>query len=57
VDLHRFQRVYGTALLKRLKENIGALETAGLLLHTDGHIRLTERGFLLADEALTRLSV
>jgi oxygen-independent coproporphyrinogen-3 oxidase len=57
VDLRRFQRVYGTALLKRLQENTGALETAGLLLMTGGHLRLTERGFLLADEALARLSV
>lgn len=57
VDLHRFQRLYGTAILKRLKENIGALETAGLLLMTDGHLRFTERGFLLADEVLARLSV
>jgi len=56
VDLHRFQRDYGTGLLKRLEENIGMFEPAGLLQMTDGHLRLTERGFLLSDEALTRLS-
>jgi coproporphyrinogen III oxidase-like Fe-S oxidoreductase len=56
VDLHRFQRDYGTGLLKRLEENIGMIEAAGLLQITGGHLKLTERGFLLSDEALTRLS-
>jgi oxygen-independent coproporphyrinogen-3 oxidase len=56
VDLHRFQRAYGTGLLNRLKERIGPLEAAGILVMTDGCLRLTDRGFLLSDEALIRLS-
>ncbi len=56
VDLARYEREHGTGLLKRLKENAAALEAAGLLLLTGEWLRLTDRGFLLADEALTRLS-
>jgi oxygen-independent coproporphyrinogen-3 oxidase len=57
VDLVRFQREHGTEFLKRLETNVGCLEAAGLLLVTEGHLKLTDRGFLLSDAALTRLCV
>jgi oxygen-independent coproporphyrinogen-3 oxidase len=57
VDLCRFKREYGAGLLKHLEENIGTLEAAGLLLVTEGRLRLIGRGFTLSDEVLTRLCV
>jgi oxygen-independent coproporphyrinogen-3 oxidase len=56
VDLLRFRREYGTDLLNHLREMIGSLDAAGLILMTDERLRLTDRGFLLSDEALKRLS-
>lgn len=57
LDLLRFEREYGTDVLRRLENNAVPLRDAGLLCVTDGLLRLTERGILLADEALARLSV
>jgi len=57
VDLARFQREHGTEFLKRLEKNIGSLEAAGLLLVMEVHLKLTDRGFLLSDAAITRLCV
>jgi len=56
VDLLRFRREYGTDLLNHLREGIGSLDAAGLILMTDERLRLTDRGFLLSDEVLKRLS-
>ncbi len=57
LDLLRFETKYGADVLRRLESNAVPLRDAGLLCVTDGRLRLTERGILLADEALTRLSV
>ena len=57
VDLHRFERDYGGDLLRRLEMNAVQLRDAGLLRVAEGRLMLTERGILLTDEALARLSV
>jgi oxygen-independent coproporphyrinogen-3 oxidase len=57
LDLLRFEREYGGDLLRRLERNAVQLRDAGFLRLTDGRLRLTERGILLSDEALARLSV
>ena len=56
VDLLRFRREHGTDLLNHLREGIGSLTAAGLILIMDERLRLTDRGFLLSDEVLKRLS-
>ncbi len=56
VDLCRVQQEFGTDFSKQLEKNITALEAAGLVFRTNGYLRLTDRGFLLSDEALARLS-
>jgi coproporphyrinogen III oxidase-like Fe-S oxidoreductase len=57
VDLARYEREHGMGFLKRLEKNVGSLEAAGLLLITEGHLKLTDRGFLLSDAALIRLCI
>jgi oxygen-independent coproporphyrinogen-3 oxidase len=57
LDLLGFEMEYGADVLRRLESNAVPLRDAGLLCVTDGRLRLTERGILLADEALARLSV
>ncbi len=56
VDLHRLQKEYGTVFFEQMEESMRALETAGLLFLENGYLRLTDRGFLLSDEVLARLS-
>lgn len=56
LDLHRFEQEFGPGLLRRLERNAVPLREAGLLCLTDGHLRLTDRGILLLDEALAKLS-
>jgi oxygen-independent coproporphyrinogen-3 oxidase len=56
LDLLRFEMEYGADVLRRLESNAVPLGDAGLLCVTDGRLRLTERGILLSDEALARLS-
>ena len=55
VDLRLFRRQFGAALLTQMQEKVYVLEIAGLLLIADDFLRLTDRGFLLLDEALERL--
>jgi oxygen-independent coproporphyrinogen-3 oxidase len=55
VDLRRFGRQFGAALLSQIKEKARPLESAGLLTIADEHLYLTDRGFLLLDEVLKRL--
>ncbi len=57
VDLARFGRDFGADTSRQLEENATPLQQAGLLEKTKGRIRLTERGFLLANEALARLAL
>ena len=55
VDLDCFGRVFGAEALTKIKRNLIPLEQEGLIVAGDGKILLTERGFLLANEALARL--
>jgi oxygen-independent coproporphyrinogen-3 oxidase len=57
VDLARFGRDFGDGALRQLEHNAASLREAGLLVREQGRIRLTNRGFLLATEALSRLSL
>jgi oxygen-independent coproporphyrinogen-3 oxidase len=57
LDLLRFEMEYGADVLRRLERSAVPLRDAGLLCVTDRRLRLTERGILLLDEALTSLSV
>jgi oxygen-independent coproporphyrinogen-3 oxidase len=55
VDRVRYERVFGADTAQLLRKNAAPLKQAGLIEETKGWIRLTEKGFLLADEALARL--
>jgi oxygen-independent coproporphyrinogen-3 oxidase len=57
LDLLRFEQEYGADLLRRLEKNAAPLRDAGLLRMTEGRLRFTDRGILLSNEALARLSV
>jgi oxygen-independent coproporphyrinogen-3 oxidase len=55
VDRVRYEQEFGADAAQRLEKNAAPLKQAGLIEESKGRIRLTERGFLLADEALARL--
>jgi oxygen-independent coproporphyrinogen-3 oxidase len=57
LDLLRFEMEHGVVFLRRLENNAVPLRDAGLLRVAHGRMSLTERGILLLDEALARLSV
>lgn len=57
VDLRRFQQEFGDSTFSRLQISLGPLRDAGLLLIQNGHASLTDRGIMLCNEALARLSV
>jgi oxygen-independent coproporphyrinogen-3 oxidase len=57
VDLGRFRHECGDSSFNRLQATLGPLSDAGLLVVCDGYVRLTDRGVLLCNEALARLSV
>lgn len=57
VDRVRYERVFGAGLVQLLEKNAAPLIQAGLIEESKGRIRLTERGFLLVDEALARLAL
>jgi oxygen-independent coproporphyrinogen-3 oxidase len=57
VDLGRFRHECGDSSYDRLQATLGPLRDAGLLVVCDGYVRLTDRGVLLCNEALARLSV
>jgi len=57
LDVRRFEREYGPDFLLRLERNAVPLRERGLLHLSEGHLRLTDRGILLSDEALVRLSL
>jgi oxygen-independent coproporphyrinogen-3 oxidase len=56
LDLQRYRNEYGDFLLEQLERNIAPLMAAGLLEVNEGRATLTQRGILLANEALVRLS-
>jgi oxygen-independent coproporphyrinogen-3 oxidase len=55
IDLEAFARVYGVHLAIAYAEPIAALMEAGHLLSSDGRLRLTDRGRLVADSVLALL--
>jgi oxygen-independent coproporphyrinogen III oxidase len=57
LDLSRFEQEFGPDVLRRLERNAVPLWEAGLLRVKAGRLTLTDRGILLLDEALARLSV
>jgi len=57
VELRRFQQDFGDNTFNRLQASLGPLSDAGLILIHDGYVSLTDRGILLSNEALVRLSV
>jgi putative oxygen-independent coproporphyrinogen III oxidase len=57
LDLSRFEQDFGPEFLKRLETNIPPLTNAGLLCLKEGFLTLTDRGILLSNAVLTRLSV
>ena len=57
VDLRRFHDEQGDNSFRRLQASMTPLSDAGLIRIIDGQVRLTDRGALLCNEALARLSV
>lgn len=57
VDLARFKRDFGADTSRQIEENTTPLQQIGLLENSGGRIRLTRRGFLLANEVLARLAL
>jgi len=56
LDLDRYRREYGPRTAGRLEAAMVPLQAAGLLQVHDGRVTLSERGILLSNEALSRLS-
>ena len=56
MDLSRFKEEHGCSSHDRLQTNMFSLCDAGLLEMVEGRAKLTDRGFLLYNEALARLS-
>ena len=56
-DRERYERLFGADTAQQLDKNAAPLKQGGLLEESEGRIRLTEKGFLLADEALARLAL
>ena len=55
IDLDRYGKEYGARSLERLETNSERLRGSGLLESREGRLVLTDRGFLLSNEVLTRL--
>ncbi len=55
LDLSAYENTFGRDATQRLRRNAASLQRFGLVTQTDGQLRLTTRGILLADEALARL--
>jgi oxygen-independent coproporphyrinogen-3 oxidase len=56
LDLDGYRREYGLRVSQRLEAAMAPLREAGLLQIRDGRATLSERGILLSNEALSRLS-
>jgi oxygen-independent coproporphyrinogen-3 oxidase len=57
LDLSSFERACGTDFLRRLETNMAPLRNDGLLCLKEGRLVLTDRGMLLSNAVLARLSV
>ena len=57
LDLVRFGKDFGKAALTQLEHQAALLKQQGLLETDEGRIMLTERGLLIANEALARLAL
>lgn len=57
VDLCRFHDEQGSNSFRRLQASLPPLSAAGLIRIIDGRVRLTDRGALLCNEVLARLTV
>ncbi|MGE5751368.1 MAG: radical SAM family heme chaperone HemW [Nitrospirota bacterium] len=55
IDLRKYEQEFGPEKSRYLEACIATLRDSGLVRVRDGRLMLTERGFLLSDEALTRL--
>jgi len=55
VDLVRYERDFGAEAVQLLEKSAATLKQTGLIEESKERIRLTEKGFLLADAALARL--
>ena len=55
IDLEAFSRQYGVSLETTYAEPIAELTRAGYLQVTASHLRLSDRGRLVADAVLSRL--
>jgi oxygen-independent coproporphyrinogen-3 oxidase len=55
MDLYRYEKEFGARLFAQLERNMNPLLREGLLLISEGSVRLTDRGILLSNEALSRL--
>jgi oxygen-independent coproporphyrinogen-3 oxidase len=56
IDLHRYEKEYGSRYLEKLERNMTPLLKAGLLRISGGRMHLTDRGILLSNEVVSRLS-
>lgn len=56
IDLRAFERAYGQDALMRLMRGARGLEGEGIISVSDGILRLTEKGILIADEIAGRLT-
>ncbi len=56
VDLESFDRRWGTRAGRWLERDLDEVFEAGLLVLRDGRVRLTDKGFLLANEVFTRIA-
>lgn len=55
LDLNRYEQEYGSGRVQQLEEKAVPLERSGLLEKAEGRLRLTEHGFLVANEVLEKL--
>jgi oxygen-independent coproporphyrinogen-3 oxidase len=55
VDRELYERDFGADAVQLLEKNAAPLKQGGLIEESKGRIRLTEKGFLLADEVIARL--
>ncbi len=55
LELERYERSFGTDAAAHIVRNSVPLQAAGLMEQNEGRLRLTRRGFLIANEALSRL--
>ncbi|MFA5072398.1 MAG: radical SAM family heme chaperone HemW [Nitrospirota bacterium] len=57
INMDHFKKEFGDVLFDRILYHAEKLQSAGLLVCSGNSIRLTDRGFMLIDEALARLGI